>query len=798
MLSIARIKGQRSIDYYVRVSAEGYYLQGLTREHRWVGEGAAQLGLVGSCDSDAVRNLLHGFHPKNERPLCQNSGHDNRTAGWDLTFSVPKGVSVLWAFGSPEVQSIVEAAHAEAVDQTIAFLERYVAVGRRGKGGEDVEPVRLVGVEIRHFTSRENDPQVHSHLLVSNVGVRADGTTGGIESRPLFLAKLVSGSHYRAQLWSILQDKLQVELRQHGYGYEIAGFNDELLRTFSQRRALIEEHLEETGGISNRAKDISTLATRSAKKDVPLSILMREWAQKAGEKGFRKEQIADLMFHSARAPRRKNLLRIVRERCDSLARKWGRFSRLDILRVAYDHAPGCGMSVAETEELVTSYLNRSRQIIKVPGYGPDIFTSPEVVRCEQELVRLVGLDSRKIIKGVQDRESITAFPIGDARSQALSTMLCGPGRVVFVDGIAGGAKSDVLKTAHGIWHKNKKRVLGIAPTAGEATSLMAVEGIPAVSAQQLIGNPKWPLENGVAPEILVIDSANSIDNFALVALLRRAKKAGCRVVALGDRRGLAPRLAGGGFELMTQRNVGAALRETMRIADSTGRKAVELMHGGDVRSAITTLMTEDRVHVLPTRDDAIVKAATDYLSVSPRYIKSAILCGSDLEVTRVNLLVQQILLKNNAVDRKSVRFRNKRFYQGELVTIKRSNKLYGVRAGERAALVAVHPLLGYVKLACTDGKVKILPTSYLEHVELGYAFNTLKHPHLVCDHAFILIGGDHQHLELTYRQLSRATESSHIYCDESEAGKGLSEMIRQSSRERQKHLTIVAPQRKEQ
>ena len=106
-------------------------------------------------------------------------------AGFDLTFSAPKSVSVLFGLGDEEIRARVREAHDVAVSEAVGHLERSAAAVRRGHGGAIVEEASgLVAAAFRHRTSRAGDPQLHTHVLVANLGrgVEAGGrrsTVGG-------------------------------------------------------------------------------------------------------------------------------------------------------------------------------------------------------------------------------------------------------------------------------------------------------------------------------------------------------------------------------------------------------------------------------------------------------------------------------------------------------------------------------------------------------------------------------------------------------------------------------------------
>ena len=104
-------------------------------------------------------------------------------AGFDATFSAPKSVSVWWALtGDP---GLVEA-HDAAVAAVLAHLERYGATTRvRVNGGrQHPDTLGLVMATFGQATSREDDPQLHTHVVIS-AKVRDSGRAVVGAGRPL-------------------------------------------------------------------------------------------------------------------------------------------------------------------------------------------------------------------------------------------------------------------------------------------------------------------------------------------------------------------------------------------------------------------------------------------------------------------------------------------------------------------------------------------------------------------------------------------------------------------------------------
>jgi conjugative relaxase-like TrwC/TraI family protein len=177
---------------------EEYYAGGAEARGIWIGIGGASLGLSGPVDGEALRRVLAGLDPHDASPL-RSSSSPVKVAGFDLTFSAPKSVGVLFGIGGREVPAAVRAAHDRAVLEAVGYLERSAAAVRRGHGGAEVLPAAgLVAAAFRHRTSRAGDPQLHTHVLAANLGRGPDGHWSALDGRRLYAhARAASGSAAR-------------------------------------------------------------------------------------------------------------------------------------------------------------------------------------------------------------------------------------------------------------------------------------------------------------------------------------------------------------------------------------------------------------------------------------------------------------------------------------------------------------------------------------------------------------------------------------------------------------------------
>ncbi len=182
----------RAIAYFDDVSrpdggAEDYFSGRGDKTGRWVGSGLSNVGLIAGeeVEREALhRALFSGEHPLTGEPLGQRIRRGDGIAGFGMTFSAPKSVSLLWALGSQDVAEKVEAAEAAAVDAGIAYFERHAVYARRGRNGiEQIDGGGLIGAAFSHRTSRECDPQLHTHVLVANRTLCEDGRWRTLDSR---------------------------------------------------------------------------------------------------------------------------------------------------------------------------------------------------------------------------------------------------------------------------------------------------------------------------------------------------------------------------------------------------------------------------------------------------------------------------------------------------------------------------------------------------------------------------------------------------------------------------------------
>ena len=165
-------------------------------------------------------------------------------------------------------------------------LEETAGWARRGRGGSIREPTAgLLMAQFDHHTSRESDPQLHTHAFIFNLTPRRDCSWGAIVSRELYKAQKEAGVTYRRALASELE-RQGFRLERQRDGFRVAVIPRNVERAFSKRRQAIEEAARTHGYSTPKGMELAALRTRRPKRDAKLSELSKHWQAEARALGF--------------------------------------------------------------------------------------------------------------------------------------------------------------------------------------------------------------------------------------------------------------------------------------------------------------------------------------------------------------------------------------------------------------------------------------------------------------------------------------------------------------------------------
>ncbi|MFI6998299.1 MobF family relaxase [Nocardia sp. NPDC050175] len=254
--------------------------------------------------TDAAREHLAatlGREPERteiEAALAQEkSGSRKAVAGFDLVFTPPKSISILWGLGDDELRSALWRCHTEAVREVLAWAESRCAVTRRGHNGtRQIDAEGFVIAAFDHFDNRSGDPNLHTHAVVSGRVLGSDGNWSALDARPLYASAVSFSSRYNAVIVGKVRRQVgfRCEERSRGRGkqpvLEVVGITEEMIEEFSRTpdiiartEELVADYRARHGRnpstiVQYRLAQQATLQTRHA-KPLPKSLrdMIAEW-----------------------------------------------------------------------------------------------------------------------------------------------------------------------------------------------------------------------------------------------------------------------------------------------------------------------------------------------------------------------------------------------------------------------------------------------------------------------------------------------------------------------------------------
>ncbi|MDR3359620.1 MAG: relaxase domain-containing protein [Bifidobacteriaceae bacterium] len=626
-------------------------------------------------------------------------GTRRTVAGYDYTFSVPKSVSVLWGLADAGTQELITQAHHHAVAEALDFMEREIVATRigastRGGPAAQADVTGVLATVYDHWDSRAGDPQLHSHVLVSNKTCTAqDGRWRAVDGRPMHAATVAVSQLFNAALADQLSRLfgLSWDTRDRGQdrnpAWEIAGVGENLIGEFSARSAdidaevarLIAAHKADHGRQPSqraiiRLRQQATLATRPDKVLRSLAELTAEWRDRAtgllGEDatGWTRKLIASgdtLVIRADDVPLDviENLGQTV---VQNVAEKRSTWTRWTLHAEASRQTMGWRFAAIADREAVTAMIADAAESHCLRLTPAELSVPPEFQRADgtsrfrprhlalfssQELLdaetRLLDLSRDETGPTLPDDviEQATAPPdeaerfLSDDQAAALAAIATS-GRVVDVlVGPAGAGKTTALAALRRAWEAGHGigSVVGLAPSATAAAVLGEDLGIATENTAKWLTDHRLHGDTFTAGQLVIVDEASLAGTFTLDQLARLAADAGAKMLLVGDWAQLQAVDAGGAFNLLvSDRHDAPELTDIHRFRNDWEKAAsLALRHGRP--DAITAY--DEHGRITGGEQDAIVENA--YLA-----------WRADITAGRASLLI--------AEDRATVRDLNQR------------------------------------------------------------------------------------------------------------------------------------------
>ncbi|TYL55447.1 relaxase domain-containing protein [Nocardioides sp. BGMRC 2183] len=674
-------------------------------------------------------------------------GGRTAVAGFDLTFSVPKSVSILWAVADADVQERIVAAHHAAVADVMDLFEREVAATRAGFADTDgaVAQVGVAGVAAvayDHVDSRAGDPQLHTHVVVSNkVRTLLDGRWRSLDGRSVYAARVGLSEHYNALLADRLTCEVGVAWERRDRGadrnprWEITGIGDDLIGEFSSRtreievekHRLIAEYMARHGRQPS-AKTIvklraeATLATRPPKEVRSLADLTDEWRRRAQAHlgADPTAWAAPLIRSDQRGPvtvddvSRAVIEQVAGEVVAAVSVKRAVWNHWNLLAEASKQTMGLRFATTHDREAVIGLVVDAAQNQSVRLTPPELATSPTTFRREdgtsvfrpkhlekysstallEAEARLLHRSDESASMAPRVRPRVVARVLArhcrlTAEQQSAVQSIATSGRAVdLLVGPAGAGKTTTMRALRAAWvvEHGRRSVVGLAPSAMAAQALAADLGVGCENTAKWLHDHENNRRQGhttLRPgQLVIVDEATLADTRTLDKITTIAAEARAKVLLVGDPHQLQSVDAGGAFALLVDRRPDApALTELHRFTHAWEKDATLALSRGEVE-VIGTYTRHDRIREGLT-EEMLDAAYAAWRADCAAGLQSILVTESTHAVQALNERARaERLLHADSVDGREAQLADgSRASTGDVVITRRNDRTLQVSAG---------------------------------------------------------------------------------------------------------------------
>ena len=715
-----------------------YYTAGEEPDGVWFNpKGLFGLSDGGKIDSSDFHRLYNGFAPNTGAKLTQNAGSERRSAGLDMTFSADKSISALWALADPELRSEIERAHNEAarvaLEETVLRHCAYTRI--RNRDGEiEVLPADISAAMFQHGTSRDNDPQLHTHCVIFNAArTHRDGKYRALHQHPVYTWMKAAGSVYRNTLAWSLQERIGIRMEQYGKDGEftrIAGMPEDLIGHWSKRRAAIIEAAREMGftveGNAPRAAAANKITRAGKSPDNDPEIRHARWRGEADGFIEREALIVSLLDKSEEISQEqiRALTEVLEDLPYRLTREEAVFRLPDIVERVGNATAGL-----LNHEAVATSIER-------------VLQSPEVVRltrpprsaegrADMAHTRLYStrhnlqmeMEVRDMAAGMAadtghslSAEAIEAkvagllkagYPLSEEQIAAIRSVTASGGRVAIIEGAAGSGKTTTLRPIADLYREHGSDIIATAVAWRTAVALgNDVEARPFCVDKLL----RLAARGGIDIDgntTIIVDEAGMLSTRQAHHILQLSQRHGAKIVFAGDTQQQQPVEAGPGLRLIRDA-VGSVRVDRIRRQKADLEDILTHIHGETperARLLASSMAEERRTRILTYYENMKGKlvftpwqvAASEALrdgdaasAIAAHHLRGRFHIGYDEEKTLTGLVNDWDRYQRANPDKSSVVLARTRAEVRALSHLMRERRFASLPDGERADMDRTH------------------------------------------------------------------------------------------------------------
>ena len=558
-----------------------YYTAGEEPDGVWFNpQGLFGLADGGKVDSSDFHRLYNGFEPNTGGKLTQNAGSERRSAGLDLTFSADKSISALWAVADPELRSKIEDAHNDAarvaLEETVVRHCAYTRIRNRD-GGIEVLPADIAAAMFQHGTSRDNDPQLHTHCVIFNAArTHRDGKYRALHQHPVYTWMKAAGAVYRNTLAWSLQERLGIRMEQYGKDGEftrITGMPEDLIGHWSKRRAAIIDAAREMGftveGNAPRAAAANKITRAGKSPDNDPEIRHARWRGEAEGYIEREALIASLLDKAEEITQEqiRALTEVLEDLPYRLTREEAVFRLPDIVERVGNATAGL-----LNHEAVATSIERvllSPEVVRLtrPPRSAEgradmahtrLYSTRHNLQMELEVRDMaagMAADTGHALSAQAIENKVTGlllagYPLSEEQIAAIQSVTASGGRVAIIEGAAGSGKTTTLRPIADLYREQGSDIIATAVAWRTAVALGNDVDARPFCVDKLL---RLAARGGIEIDgdtTIIVDEAGMLSTRQAHHILRLSERHGAKIVFAGDTQQQQPVEAGPGLRLV--------------------------------------------------------------------------------------------------------------------------------------------------------------------------------------------------------------------------------------------------------
>lgn len=542
MLSISKMSSGAAANYFQNGQDELYYSK-QQEVGIWRGELCNELGLVtgSEIDENHFKRLLNQIDPHNDHLLVERM---QEVAGYDLTFSAPKSVSIQIETNQDEsIRSELQAAHDTAVERVRQLIEsNYAGYQTREEDGTrgHRHTGKIITAAFNHDTSRNLDPDTHTHLFVHNMTKDEMGKWRSLDARELFANEYFLGMVYRAEMAALLEARgyeLTVTDRKQGF-FELTAVPGEMIEEFSTRSKEVESERQRLQAQLGREltkveHESAKTSTRQVKKKIDREEVRAHNKSRASLFELSSLKLSEPVVSEQLIGGPSDALAIAAE---SLHENESLFKKEELFRAALKIGLGSGITLGALEAEIQT---NKEFIILANG----LMTTKKMADIESEILRVIKNKQNTqnpilsmeaatawIDTASNNRKDHSGYGLTDGQKAAAIEILASRDSIVIVNGDAGTGKTTLLSEVNRCAIAENRKIIGLAYTGKAAAEIEIASGIQSVTLHAFL-NREDPVEEN---SILVVDEASMIGSVQLHQLIERARESNSKIVLIGD------------------------------------------------------------------------------------------------------------------------------------------------------------------------------------------------------------------------------------------------------------------------